>query len=234
LATIAMMSVLAGLASVVGGGVTLWFTLSQERMQQLMALGAGFLVGGALFAMLPGALHADPHGAVYVALGYLGLYAIRSITAGGRHHGAGPAEASAWAALAGLLLHSLFDGAALGVAARADRELGMMAFTAIFLHKLPEGFSLATVVLSATGSRRLALAGAGAVGLATVAGAVLAGAWAASSHLSVGALMGIAAGSFLYIGTAEMLPSVVRTGPHTWLVLVGASMVFLLSGGHVH
>jgi zinc transporter ZupT len=233
-ATVAVMSVLAGLATVVGGGVTLWFTLSAERMDQLMALGAGFLVGGALFTMLPGAMGASHGGAVYVALGYLGLYAIRGLLTGKRTT-EGPARASAWAALAGLVLHSLFDGAALGVAAQVNERLGLMAFLALFMHKLPEGFSISTVVLSATGSRRLALAGAAAVGLATVAGALVAGAWAALVQASPAVLLGIAAGSFLYIGTAEMLPSVLRKGGQTWLVLAGALMVYLLTGaGHIH
>jgi zinc transporter ZupT len=113
-----------------------------------------------------------------------------------------------------------------------------MAFLAVFLHKLPEGFSLAALVVAATGSKKLGMAATWAVGLATMLGALAAYLWAAATRIPQGALMGLAAGSFLYVATTDMLPSLPRRRINTWLVLVGAALVYLLAGaaggGHTH
>jgi zinc transporter ZupT len=232
---IGIMSVLAGLANVAGGWLTASALVDRERLEQLIALGAGFLLGGALLTMLPEALGHSPNGALYVAAGHLGLFVIRRAMAGRRkENAAGPSPEAALAALLGMGLHSFFDGAALGATVYFDHRLGMMAFLAVLLHKLPEGFSLAALVAAATGSRERALLATIATGLCTVGGALLAFLWADVARVDHGALIGLAAGSFLYVGSVDMLPSLPRRGPATWLVLLGVALVLLLTGGQGH
>lgn len=223
---------LAGLANVVGGWFTLTPAISRDRLQQAVALGAGFLLGGALLTMLPEAMHARG-GPGYVAMGFLGLYAARRLFSTRRE--SGPAAESAWAATLGMALHSFMDGGALGATAQADPRAGTVAWLAVLLHKLPEGFGLAALVLSVSGSRKLAFLSTAAVGVATFAGAALAYSWAEAAQLPQGALLGLAAGSFLYVGSTEMLPSLPRRRELAWFVLAGATIVYLLSGGgHTH
>jgi zinc transporter ZupT len=233
-ATVGLLWVLAGLANVVGGWFTLFPRLSREQLEELTALGGGFLLGSALLAMLPHALGAAG-GPLFAALGYFGLFAVRRLASPARRE-QGPSAESAWAATLGMAMHSFFDGGALGATARAGGSLAAMAFLAVFLHKLPEGFSLAALVMSATGSRRGALLATAATGLATVAGALLAYYWSAAVRLPQGILFGLAAGSFLYVGSTDVLPSLPRRKRTTWLVLVGAAMVWLLTRptAHVH
>ncbi|HYG60815.1 MAG TPA: ZIP family metal transporter [Symbiobacteriaceae bacterium] len=231
---VAYLWLLAGMANVVGGWFTISAAFSREQVQRVVALGAGFLLGGALLTLLPEAMH-SARGPVWVTLGYLGLYGARRMLAGNREDG--PATDTAWAATLGMALHSFFDGAALGAAAVANARVGLIAWGAVTLHKIPEGFGLAALVLSATGSRRLAFVATAAVGVATVAGALLAYGWAEVVHLPHGALLGIAAGSFLYVGSTEMLPSLPRRADTACLVMLGAAVVYLLSRGvvgHVH
>lgn len=232
---VALLSSLAGLGGLLGGWLTTIFALTRERISRMSAAGTGVLLGAALLTMLPSALHAAPRGAQYVAAGYLVLLLFRRI---GRHEHGGSREAEAARdAFGGLLLHSLLDGAALGVAARTDPRLGLVAFAAIFLHKVPEGFSLAAVVLAAGGARRLAVLAAGVVGAATVVGALLAAGGMGSSALPHGALLGIAAGSLLYVATSDMVPTVEESGWNTWLILVGMLFVYLIARGgigHAH
>ena len=233
---IGIMSVLAGLANVAGGWLTASALVDRERLEQLIALGAGFLLGGALLTMLPEALGHSANGALYVAAGYLGLFVVRRAMAGRRREtgSAGPSPESALAALLGMGLHSFFDGAALGATVSFDHRLGLMAFLAVLLHKLPEGFSLAALVAAATGSRERALLATVATGLCTVGGAMLAFVWADVARVDHGALIGLAAGSFLYVGSADMLPSLPKRGTATWLVLLGVALVLLLTGGQGH
>ncbi len=247
MAAVTVYSVIAGLAGVAGGWCTLLFALSRERVDQLTAMGAGVLLGSALFSMLPHAVQ-DEGGAIYaVMVGYLGLFAIRTLTTpgagapagddprSGRRHGTAPGPEAAWAAAAGLLVHSFIDGGALGVAVYADGRLGLVALLAMFLHKLPEGFSLAALMLAATGSRRTAGAAVALLGLATVAGAWSALLWARAAALPHGALIGLAAGSFLYVGATDMTPALVRKRHVAWLVPVGTALVYVLAaaGGAV-
>ncbi len=228
-----VLAVMAGLAAVAGGGMTL--LVSRERMAELGALGAGLLLGGALLSMLPEALHAGGARApLLVAAGYFGMFLVRNLW---RQAGDGVHPGSALAAATGLLLHSVVDGGALTVALLTDPRLGMATFLAILLHKLPEGFSLASLMLAATASRRTALAATAAVGLATIVGAFLPLVWYREGLVSHGVLLGLAAGSFLYVGASDLIPTVGGKGRRTaLLVLLGALVISLLirSGGAPH
>src|SRR4029077_19582712 len=51
--------------------------------------------------------------------------------------------------------------------------LGMMVFFAILIHKLPEGLTIASLMMAAGRSARAAVASAALLGVATVAGVVL-------------------------------------------------------------
>jgi zinc transporter ZupT len=244
--SIGWVALLTGAADLFGGWLTLALAPSRERVEQFTALGAGFLLGGALLTMLPEALTAEG-GALYVTAGYLGLFALRRLLApatqetgacaggadaGSLHTGT---VAAVWAALMGMGIHSFLDGAALGTAMQADARLGWVAGLAVIAHKVPEGFTLSAMTMAATRSRRLALMAAGALGLAAVLGALLAFGWAGMLPIPHSALLGIAAGSFLYVGSADMLPTVGRQGGGVWLVLLGATLVgWLFGAGHRH
>lgn len=228
---------LAGLADVAGGWLTLRFSPSREGVDRLFALGAGFMLGGALFTLVPGAIRSTDRGALFVALGYVGLLVLRLASRSGRHHGE-MAPDSAWVALAGLSLHSFFDGAALGAAALLDPRFGAVALIAICLHKIPEGVSLASLMLAATGSGATALMATGVIGLTTLLGGWSALVWSHVAEVSHGALLGLAAGSFLYIGATDMVPALLSRGRSAWLALLGMALIYLLAGralpGHVH
>jgi zinc transporter ZupT len=232
--TVTMISLFAGLGNLLGGWCLQALALSQTRMSQLMALGAGFLMGGALFTMLPIALHATGNDPTYIAVGYFGLLLLRWLLHPKQNENAEPTAESAWAALIGMVLHSLLDGAALGVAARLNTQLGIVAVVAIFLHKIPEGFSLSALVLAASRSRTQAHLANLVAALATLAGVAIATASADILTLPQGALLGMAAGSFLYVGSTDMMPSVIRKQEGVWLAVIGALLVYLLAGGHTH
>src|ERR1700719_4490622 len=66
--------------------------------------------------------------------------------------------------LFGLGIHTFFDGVAIAAGFLVLTWLGTVIFVAIFLHKLPEGFTIASVVLASGQSRPKAVAAAGAFG----------------------------------------------------------------------
>jgi zinc and cadmium transporter len=136
------------------------------------------------------------------------------------HHAAG-AAAGRWAwvgAFAGLALHGLADGAALAASVRADAAhggglaSGLATFLAILFHKPFDSAIIATLMIGAgasAGGRRLVNA---AYALVVPLGAA---AFLASLRLFgdqqgdvVGIAMALAAGAFICIAAADLLPEV--------------------------
>ena len=74
--------------------------------------------------------------------------------------------------LGGLSVHALFDGVAIGSGFRGESNaLGWLIFLAVFLHKAPEGFTMASVMLASGRSRAAAFYSAVALAIATSGGA---------------------------------------------------------------
>ena len=72
--------------------------------------------------------------------------------------------------LGGLSVHALFDGVAIGSGFVISDGFGWLIFLAILLHKAPEGFTMASVMLASGRSRSVAFYSAVALAAATVAG----------------------------------------------------------------
>ena len=106
----------------------------------------------------------------------------------------------------GLVVHSFFDGISIGSAFIIDRALGLLVFTAIVLHKAPEGFAIASVVLATRGSRRSALLAAAAVGAASILG----GFSIFGMQTLVGPALAVSAGVTLYVAASDLVPEVNR------------------------
>lgn|GEM_PF-2063387 len=228
--TVTLVSLVAALTDMVGGWLTLRLESAQAEMERLMAISTGFVLGTALLLMLPRAMQ-DSSGAVMTAAGFVGLLLFRSIGVRLTNRRSGLGGEAAWAVLLAMAMHGLVEGVALGLAVQAGGRIGLLALLGIMLHKLPEGFSVATVFLSAGHSGNRAMKAATAVGLATVLGGWAALLGAGGALFPQGAVLGVAAGSFLYVGSTEMLPHLLRRGGPVWLVLVGLMLVMLLVSG---
>ena len=138
------------------------------------------------------------------------------------HHAAGSTgNAGRWAwlgAFAGLALHSLADGAALAASVRADAAhgggllSGLATFLAILFHKPFDAAIIATLMIGAGASSRARTLVNAAYALVVPLGAV---AFLASLRLFgehrgdvLGIAMAMAAGAFICIAAADLLPEV--------------------------
>jgi len=61
-----------------------------------------------------------------------------------------------YSVLLGLAVHTFFDGIAIGSGFVISSWLGWVIFIAVFLHKIPEGFTVASVMLAAGRGRSVA------------------------------------------------------------------------------
>jgi zinc and cadmium transporter len=200
---------LAAAANLVGGAVVTLRRWDDRVLRYAVALSAGFMLAAVLLKMLPESTRLTPLAPVLVLAGYLLIHLFEHTVAPHFHFGeeihpeqmSGHAGASA---LLGLLVHSFFDGISIGSGFMISRARGLLLFAAIILHKAPEGFAIATVVLATRGTRRQALLASGAVGVATLIG----GLSVFGVATLVGPALALSAGVTLYVAASDLIPEV--------------------------
>jgi len=132
---------------------------------------------------------------------------------------------TSYSVLLGLATHTFFDGIAIGSGFVLSNWLGWVIFIAVFLHKIPEGFTVASVMLASGGSRRAALNSALFLGATTVLGVLMISlepGW-------VWAGLPLSAGVTIYVAATDLVPEVNREpGIRMALVFFGGVVVFFL------
>src|SRR5436189_3286244 len=128
-----------------------------QVIELLVAFGAGFMLSVAIVELLPAALsRSGTIAPALVLLGYLAGHLTQHTDTPHLHFGEETHPVSSVAgtsALVGLLLHTFFDGVAIASAFLVRPQLGIMVFIAIFLHKLPEGVTIASLMHAAGRTR---------------------------------------------------------------------------------
>ena len=200
---------LAAAANLVGGAVVTLRRWDDRVLRYAVALSAGFMLAAVLLKMLPESTRLTGSAPVLVLAGYLLIHLFEHTVAPHFHFGEEihPEQLNARAgasALLGLIVHSLFDGISIGSGFMISRALGLLLFAAIVLHKAPEGFAIATVVLAARGTRRQALLASAAVGVATLVG----GLSVFGIATLVGPALAVSAGVTLYVAASDLIPEV--------------------------
>src|ERR1700739_2670507 len=150
----------AAAANVIGGSLIAHRQWARHFLEYFIALGAGFMVGNGVLEMIPESLklRAEPSSAgvlvdntdtvfFFVLAGYFLVHFFEHTIAPHFHFGEethheeiSHAHAS-YAALLGLVIHTFFDGVAIASGLLVSAWLGRLVFNAIFLSKLPAGFT---------------------------------------------------------------------------------------------
>lgn len=138
---------------------------------------------------------------------------------------------SAYTAIGGLLIHTFFDGVSIAAAAQVDFQVGILVFLAIFLHKFPEGFTIASMILAAGKGFKEVLLATAFVGLTTIIGVL--------GFLLIGERLGftvayalpVASGVMIYVAASDLIPEVNHHGgkrPIVSLFVFGGVALFFL------
>ena len=125
-----------------------------------------------------------------------------------------------------MLIHTFFDGIAIASGFIVSNWLGWIIFLAVFLHKIPEGFTVASIMLASGQSRRNAWGASMLLGAATVAGVLT---MAVFRHQVTFGLP-LSAGVTIYVAASDLIPEVNRE-PGVRMALVvflGVGFLFLL------
>ena len=237
-------SVLLGLtaagANVFGGAIIVQKNWDRSYLRYFVALGAGFMLATSIVEMVPESIRLRGQRAGFlVLLGYLLIHFFEHTVSPHFHFGE---ETHAhefvhahkgYSVLLGLLIHTFFDGIAIASGFIVSEWLGWIIFVAVFMHKIPEGFTIASVMLASGRSRRFAWGASMLLGIATIAGVMM----MALFRRQVGFGLPLSAGVTIYVAASDLIPEVNQeTGVRmALLVFVGAASMFVLDHFfHIH
>lgn len=208
-----LLGALAALADVAGGLVLVRARGIERYLRYFVALGAGFLMATALLEMMPESLKTAPRfGPLLIMAGYCAMHLLEHTINAHFHFGEEThsdefiSAHTGYSVLGGLCVHALFDGVAIGSGFVVSNWLGWLIFLAIFLHKAPEGFTIASVMLASGRSRAGALYAAIALAFATILGVLLIEMVPAWQNLG----LPVSAGVAIYVGASDLVPEVNR------------------------
>jgi ZIP family zinc transporter/zinc and cadmium transporter len=185
--------------------------LGKRALTVLVALSGGILLSTGLNHMVAESFEViGAQAMLCVSLGFLLMYGLERFTMVHAcqeedchvHHFGGTA-------LLGIGFHSFLDGFAIAVSMKFDVTLGTIVVLAVLMHRLPDGISIATVMLANRYSVRKAWAILGLVAGLAVAG-TLSGLFSTIGGVDpkhfLSIAIGLSAGTFIYIATGDLMP----------------------------
>jgi zinc transporter ZupT len=241
-----LLAVLLGLtaaaANLLGGLFIARRQWPRSYLKYFIALGAGFMLATAVLEMVPESLKLRSNRSsyffnstntvfVFVLIGYFLVHFFEHTVATHFHFGEethheemSHAHAS-YAALLGLMIHTFFDGVAIASGLLVSTWLGGVIFVAIFLHKIPEGFTVASLMLASGQSGRAAFISSAILGATTLLGVGL----MFLLRSSVTDALPLSAGVTLYVAASDLIPEVNREpgAGMAMLVFLGVACMLL-------
>lgn len=218
-------------ATALGGlVVTLRRRWDAVLLNYFVALGGGFMLAAAVLEMIPVSAEMTTNAPVLILAGYLLIHlvehtVVRHFHFGEETHPEHVGVGVGLSALVGLSIHSLFDGISVASGFVISPRLGLLLFVAILLHKAPEGFTIASIMLAGGASRTTALLSSVAVGAAGLVGAIA----MFPLHAFVAEGLAFSAGVTLYVAASDLIPEVNRSGQGrvAVMVFVGVLLYYL-------
>lgn len=195
------------------GGATLVFAEEtlEELLLPLVALAAGTMLGGAFFHMIPiGIEEMSTHFGVFlwVTLGFVVFLSLEQFL---HWHHCHNVPSDHRQPLGSLLLvadglHNLIGGLAVGGAFVVDIGAGIAAWSAAAAHEIPQELGDFGVLVHGGWSTRKALIFNFLSALTFLVGGLLA--WGMARSIDTAFLVPFAAGNFIYIAAADLIPEV--------------------------
>jgi zinc and cadmium transporter len=225
------LGLVAAAGNLIGGYFVVQKDWPRRFLQYFLALGAGYMLAVALIEVIPESVRLSGESALlYVLIGFFLVHLFEHTIAPHFHFGEETHceevshQHARTTVLLGLGIHTFFDGVAIAAGFLISTWLGVVIFVAVFLHKLPEGFTVASVVLASGQSKRNAILAAGLLGAATLLGVFLTSALQGQLKYA----LPVSGGVTLYVAATDLLPEVNREPNWRMAVLVFAGVLSLL------
>jgi zinc and cadmium transporter len=225
-----------------GGWISTSLRLEHKPLCALISFAAGTLLGVTIFSILPESFSACPWWAVLPAL--ITGYALFFFVSKHVHHVCPACAAShfdvdatrhfseiATALIVALSIHSTTDGLALGIQGEtpAMDATKWSLFSALCVHKIPEGLALGGLLIGAGLHRAAALGWVAAVEATTLVGGMIGYFFLTNiSMLWLGLIMAQVGGGFIYLAAHAALGEMLKHGNK--LVITSFSLGIALIG----
>jgi len=231
-------SIATGL-TLISGSIPLLRRWKEDHLHNFVSFSAGVLLATAFLHLLPDALErAQPfHVGLCILASFLFLFILEKFIM------VHPCEEThcdyhtvGIAAFVGMLIHTFFDGFALGASLFVE-NLGWVVLFAIMAHKIPASFSLASILKKAKWSPKKILFFILIFGLVIPFGAVVSTLILKPiGDQAIGLALGLSLGTFIYISTSDFLPEVHRSEStrfkNLFSFLLGIALMTLLAFWH--
>ena len=219
-------------ANILGGVIVTSYKWARRSLRYFIALGSGFMLGTVFLEMVPESLKLTANAPALILLGYVIVHTFEHVFAAHLHFGEETHHDELLnpvvriSALVGMLVHTFFDGVAIGAGFVVSPSVGILIFLAVFLHKIPDGFTISSLFVSSGYSTRSALAAATSLGASTLLGVLVV-------HIAgsgVNYALPLSTGSTLYVAATDLMPEVNReTGVKMAFIVFAGMGLFLLA-----
>lgn len=227
--------ILAAVAATFFGGL---FALAyKDRLHLILGFSAGAVLGVAFFDLLPEALALGQGYAesstilALVGLGFLGYMLIdRTMSTHAHeddiesHHHRGFLKASSFS------VHSILDGVAIGIGFQVSSAAGIIIALAVLTHDFSDGINTVSAIIKHHGTRAQAIKWLLVDSAAPAIGALSTLFFTLNAH-TLGIVLALFAGFFLYIGASDLLPESYhrhRTTLTTFMTILGAAVLYVV------
>jgi len=202
----------AAFASLVGSLIVLSRRkLTANFLFYFISIGAGFVLAVSLIDVIPESLELSKEAPLYILLGFFVVHFFEHVISSHFHFGEEThkeeiKKSTAWSILLALTIHTFLDGVSIAAGLHVNLLLGITIFTAVVLHKIPDGFTIASVMLASGREKLGALAASLLLSFSTIAGCF----WASTFTYLTPIILPISAGAFLHIAATDLIPEVVK------------------------
>lgn len=226
------------IATYLGGLFALKF---KDKSHLIVGFSAGAVIGLAFFDLLPEAIEISgieniTTTTTLIALGFL-VYMLLDRTLGvhvhhdhdsdhshGEHISRGTLRAGSFS------FHSFLDGIGIGLGFQLSPMLGTVIAVAVLAHDFSDGINTVSAIIKNGGERARALRWLFIDAFAPVAG-IITTLFFSASEKSVGIILALFSGFFLYIGASDLVPESYHAHPTmktTLATIFGAGFLFLI------
>lgn len=239
--TLTLIAIGAFVATFLGGFLALRI---QDKLHLVLGFSAGAVIGVAFFDLLPEALslttssgvHDVSLATMFVAAGFV-IYMIIDRFVFPHHsddhceneqHLGREAERG-YLGAGSLSIHSFLDGLGVGLAFQVSPTVGLLVAFAVLAHDFSDGINTVSLIVKNGGSRASALRWLTIDAVAPVLG-IIAASFFTLSSATLGLVLSVFCGFFLYIGASELLPESHHNHPTAWTTVATVLGVVLLWG----
>jgi len=233
------LGLVAAAGNLLGGYFVVRRDWPRQYLNYFVALGAGYMLAVAFTDVIPESVRLAGNTAyLFVLIGYFLVHLFEHTLAPHFHFG----EETHLEEMRfhhahntiffGLAIHTFFDGVSIAAAFLVNFKVGFLVFIAILLHKMPEGFTVASIMLASGRSAHKALLATLAIGAATLAGVIGVALLQEKVSSAVAYALPFSAGVTLYVAASDLIPEVnheeERNPTVSIVVFVGVALFYLL------